>query len=169
MPEAAALAPGSGALDRGAHRFRLRVYYEDTDTTGFVYHARYLAFAERARTEFLRVLGIGQEEMRRAEGVFFAVRRCAVEYRAPARLDDVLEVRTEPRAALGARVEAAQTVHPVDAGGAAGDWLARLDLQLACVNREGRPVRLPARARAAFERLAAGGAGRGLEARWTRP
>ena len=70
-------------------RFPVRVYYEDTDAGGVVYHANYLRYAERARTEFLRAGGVEQREMREAEDFAFVVRRCTVDYRAPAVLDDL--------------------------------------------------------------------------------
>ena len=144
------LAPGSGQRDGATHRFRVRVYYEDTDAGGIVYHANYLNFAERARTEILRLCGTEQDAMRRDDGVGFTVRRCEIDYRAPARLDDVLEVRTilcDPR---GARIGALQSIHMVRDGGVDEDWLVRLDLLLACVKENGRPTRLPKRVRSAF-------------------
>jgi acyl-CoA thioester hydrolase len=79
-----------GVIDAGRHRIAIRVYYEDTDAAGIVYHAAYLAFAERARTEMLRRLGLDHRTLRARFGVVFTVRRCLVEYRAPARLDDLL-------------------------------------------------------------------------------
>src|ERR1700730_16142814 len=77
-----------------SHTLDLRVYYEDTDAGGMVYHANYLKFAERGRTEMLRSLGFGHRTLGREAGVGFAVRRCTVEYRAPARLEDALTVDT---------------------------------------------------------------------------
>ena len=70
----------------------VRVYWEDTDAGGVVYHAQYLAFLERARSEWMRALGEGQEAMRREHGLVFAVRAMQVDFRLPARLDDALEV-----------------------------------------------------------------------------
>ena len=81
-----------GIIEAGVHRIRVRVYYEDTDAAGIVYHAAYLEFAERARTEMLRCLGLDHAPAR--PGLVFTVRRCAIDYRAPARLDDLLEVET---------------------------------------------------------------------------
>lgn len=75
-------------------RWPVRVYYEDTDSGGVVYHANYLKFMERARTEFLRSLGFGQVELRDDLGVLFVVRSLALQYRRPARFDDALEVVT---------------------------------------------------------------------------
>lgn len=137
------------------HRFRLRVYFEDTDAQGVVYHANYLNFAERARTEFLRSVGLCQEALRRREGLGFAVTRCTIEYRAPARLDDLLEVRTVLGRVSGARVHAVQSVHACRDGAVQEPWLVRLDVHLACVNRSGRPVRLPGRMIDAFAVVAA--------------
>ncbi|MDW8479073.1 MAG: tol-pal system-associated acyl-CoA thioesterase [Xanthomonadales bacterium] len=78
----------------GGFRWPLRVYWEDTDGGGVVYHAAYLRFLERGRTELLRALGIGQRELAAREGIVFAIRRVALDYLRPARLDDRLEVLT---------------------------------------------------------------------------
>ncbi|MGR3514297.1 MAG: tol-pal system-associated acyl-CoA thioesterase [Paracoccaceae bacterium] len=92
------------------HRFTCRVYYEDTDLAGIVYYANYLKFIERARTEWVRDLGIDQTELKRDHGVVFAVRRVEADYLAPARFDDLLTVETEPIALGGARITLEQTV-----------------------------------------------------------
>ena len=86
--------PCAGKLDGGVHVFPVRVYYEDTDAGGVVYYANYLKFAERARTEMMHLLDAGYRDLITARTVAFAVRRCEVDFLAPARLDDVLEVRT---------------------------------------------------------------------------
>jgi len=94
----------------------VRVYWEDTDAGGVVYHARYLAFMERARSEWMRALGWGQEQLRTADDVAFAVRAMELDFRAPARLDDQLQVSVrllECRGAsfsVGQRIERAGTV-----------------------------------------------------------
>ena len=75
-----------------AFRWPLRVYYEDTDTGGVVYYANYLKFFERARTEWLRSAGIGQQLMTSQENVMFVVKSTAIDYHAPAKLDDRLEI-----------------------------------------------------------------------------
>ncbi len=85
-------APYQGSFARGIHRFGLRVYYEDTDLTGVVYHANYLRYMERARTDMLRCLGIEQQVILSAGEGFYSVYDLAVTYRAPARLDDCLVV-----------------------------------------------------------------------------
>ena len=87
-------SPDSGYVKRGEHYFRLRVYYEDTDAGGIVYHSRYLNFAERARTEMLRIAGIGQREVLARDGLAFAVRDLSIDYLRAARLDDQLLVRS---------------------------------------------------------------------------
>jgi acyl-CoA thioester hydrolase len=128
-----------------AHRLAVRVYYEDTDAAGIVYHAGYLRFAERARTEMLRERGFGHADLRREHGIVFAVRRCAVEFLAPARLDDLVEVETVPVRLGGVRVVLRQAVLR------AGAALAVLDVELAVLDANGlRPRRLPDALRAAL-------------------
>ncbi len=128
------------------HRLDLRVYYEDTDAGGVMYHARYLAFAERARTEMMRSLGVTHEQMKREDGLIFVVRRVKMDYLRPARLDDVVSVVTEAVDMSAATVSLRQDFAT---GGAV---LARLDIQLACIRgADGRPWRIPARVRAAME------------------
>jgi acyl-CoA thioester hydrolase len=128
------------------HRFPLRVYYEDTDAAGIVYYANYLKFAERARTEMLRAIGVEHRSLRDETGVAFAVRRCDVEYMAPARLDDLLEVRTRITDLRGAAIEAEQVVTR------GNDELARLKVMLVCVGPGGNATRIPKPVRQAFAR-----------------
>ena len=142
--------------DRLAHRFELRVYYEDTDAGGVVYHASYLRFAERARTEMLRNLGWDHGRLLSELGLLFVVRRCDADFRRPARLDDRLVVETTLEAAGGASMDLAQIVRRADAAGAAqgsGLELARLALRLALLGRDGRPARLPPVLRSALHPL----------------
>lgn len=123
------------------HIFSLRVYYEDTDMGGIVYHANYLKFIERARSDWVRRRGIDQNRLR-AEGVVFAVRRIEATFLAPARLDDALEVRTLLEAVRGARLILSQEV----ALGARPLFSARV--QLAAIDMaSGAPRRLPAELR----------------------
>ena len=127
------------------HAWPLRVYYEDTDAAGIVYHASYLRFAERGRTEMLRELGFDHRSLAQKHGVVFAVSRCLIDFRRPARLDDLLEVRTRPLAVGGARLELEQLVTRADA------TLAKLVVTLAVLDRsELRPKRLPDDVRAKF-------------------
>ena len=133
-----------------AHRHTVRVYYEDTDAGGIVYHANYLRFAERARTEALRELGIPHAEMSTLHGLFFMVRRVKVDYLAPARLDDSLVVETTTLAVGAASVDLRQdVVRERD-----GVLMARLDLQLVCGRiADQRPARIPPRFRDGMRRL----------------
>lgn len=131
------------------HLHPVRVYYEDTDCSGVVYHTSYLRFAERARTEMLRALGVAHAEMIDRTGLAFAVRRLEVDYLAPARLDDTLEVLTRIQEVGGASLGAVQVVR----GAGAGPELARITLRLACINRNGRPARLPTAVRRVLEPL----------------
>ncbi len=135
----------SGRMERGEHVMPLRVYYEDTDAAGIVYYANYLKFAERARTEMLRLAGIEQTEMAAAYGMAFAVRDCTVSYAAPARLDDLLEVRSRLTEFKGATLRAEQEIRR------GPEHLARLGLRVACVTLDGRPARIPAAVRQALQ------------------
>ncbi|MEQ8395426.1 tol-pal system-associated acyl-CoA thioesterase [Thalassobaculum sp.] len=143
-------AAATGPLAGGEFRLPVRVYYEDTDAGGIVYHANYLRFAERARTETLRRLGIDQSRLREENDVMFIVRRCTIDFRSPARLDDALEIRTRMTGWRGAAIEAEQTVHRQGEEGT----LVALELTIACVNGKGRPVRVPNPVRDAFDRAA---------------
>jgi len=137
----------TGSLVNGVHHLFTRVYYEDTDAAGIVYHANYLKFAERARTEMLRALGVEQGRLRRETGRAFAVKSCVVEYSRPALLDDELVVESRLVALGGASLEVDQRVKR----GAAE--LARLAVRVACLGRDGRPARLPPALRAALKEL----------------
>ena len=134
----------SGRVEGGIHHLPIRVYYEDTDTAGIVYYANYLKFAERARTEMLRLAGINQSEMATRYHMAFAVRNCAVDFRAPARLDDLIEVRSRFTELVGATVSSVQAIWR-DA-----EELVRLDVRVACLRENGRPTRIPAPLRQAL-------------------
>lgn len=136
--------PRDGAVEAGAHLYPVRVYYEDTDAAGLVYYANYLKFAERARTEMLRCLGVEHERLRADTGLFFVVRRCTVDYLLPARLDDDLVVLTRLAGLGAATLALEQEVRRRDA------TLVRLALEIAAIGRGGRPQRLPPALRAAF-------------------
>jgi acyl-CoA thioester hydrolase len=141
------LLPRDGIVADGAYLFPVRVYYEDTDAAGLVYYANYLKFAERARTEMLRRLGVEQERLRAETGVVFVVRRCAADYLLPARLDDDLVVVTRLKALGGASLDLDQDVRRGDA------LLVRLVFQIACLGQNGRPQRLPPVLRSALASL----------------
>ena len=118
------------------HRFPLRVYYEDTDMGGIVYHANFLKFIERARSEWVAELGIDQNAMRE-EGAVFAVRRVEADFMAPARHGDALEVRTEVVSVGGARLVLDQAVMRGE------ELLFTARVTLACITLTGQPLRLP--------------------------
>jgi acyl-CoA thioester hydrolase len=126
------------------HRWPIRVYYEDTDAAGIVYYANYLKFVERARTEMMRLFGAEHEQWRQADGTAFIVRHAALDYRAPARLDDMLVVETRVKEIGGASVLLAQDVKRGDT------LLVAATVKIATVGRHGRPVRLPPAFRAAI-------------------
>ncbi len=146
-PEWPALA---GRMDGREHVLPVRVYYEDTDFTGFVYHASYLRFCERGRSDFLRLAGALRAELHwGASGgrAGFVVRRMICDFLRPASLDDVLEVRTRMTAARGARLELEQRILRGD------EMVFSARVTAALVDAGGRPRRLPAAAAAHMERL----------------
>ena len=121
----------------GPNALTLRVYYEDTDFSGFVYHASYLRFMERGRTELLRGLAGDQSDLHReARGLVFVVRKMSLDFLKPARMDDLLTVLTRTRELRGASMHLAQEVRRDD------DLLVRAEVVVACV-RDGRAIRLP--------------------------
>lgn len=120
------------------HRLLLRIYHEDTDLAGVVYYANYLRFLERGRTEWVRERGVDQGRLREERGLVFAVRRIEADYLAPARFDDVVEVRTEQIEATGARVVLSQEVWRD------GKRLLAARVTLVAVDAKGRARRIPA-------------------------
>ncbi|CAM3216558.1 MULTISPECIES: tol-pal system-associated acyl-CoA thioesterase [Methylobacterium] len=130
-------SPTGAPTDDAPHRLGVRVYYEDTDFSGFVYHASYLRFLERGRTELLRGLAGDQSDLHReARGLVFVVRRMALDFIRPARMDDQLTIVTRTRQLRGASMQLAQEVRRGD------DLLVAADVTVACV-RDGRAIRLP--------------------------
>ena len=144
MDEAAA---GLGRLVDGVHILPIRVYYEDTDASGIIYHANYLKFVERARTDMLRVLGVTHGALAVSHGVHFTVSRCEFDFLLPGRLDDQLEVHTSVLELGRATIQARQVVRRNDVD------LVRGKLRLACIDDRGRPRRLPPPVRAALATL----------------
>ena len=145
----------SGLFDGRIHILSLRVYYEDTDAAGIVYYANYLKFAERARTELMRLLGSEHRPMMENEGVGFAVRSCTADYLQPARLDDAIEVRTEVAEVGGASLSMTQTVLRPHSGAAAPETLVRMHVRLACIDGRQRAARMPRAVRAALRDMVA--------------
>jgi acyl-CoA thioester hydrolase len=130
----------SGELTEAGHRLVQRVYYEDTDFSGVVYHARYLHFLERGRTDYLRLLGVEQgslvlEEDR--EGLVFVVHRMEIDFKAPARMDDILTILTSTEKAGGAKMILNQEIRRGE------QLLIAARVIIAVINAQGRPRRLP--------------------------
>ncbi len=123
------------------HVFPIRVYYEDTDMGGVVYHANYLRYVERARSDWVRNLGNDQNAMREA-GIVWVVRRVEADYLASARFDDELIVETEVVEISGVRLTMAQLIRRGETE------IFRATVTAVCINSEGRPIRLPAEIRA---------------------
>ena len=119
------------------HRINIRIYYEDTDSGGVVYYANYLKFAERARTELLRNLGINQSSLEQDSGILFVVKNANLELISPAKLDDVIEVKTNIRKLSGASINMLQEISIV------GKNIATLDVTIVCINKQFKPTRIP--------------------------
>ncbi len=127
----------AGRLEEGRHVLPVRVYYEDTDFSGLVYHASYLRFMERGRSDMIRLLGVHHSVLAdRPTRVVFVVRRMEIDFLRPARIDDVLEVVTEPAEQTAAAFTLAQTVMRGD------EQLVRARVQIVLVDETGRPQRL---------------------------
>ncbi len=130
----------AGRLEDGGHVLPVRVYYEDTDFTGIVYHGAYVRFFERARSDFLRLIGIHHREM--AEGTHgaslaFAVKTMTLDFQKPARIDDVLEVHTSLAEYKGARIRLDQLIYRGE------ELLISAAVTVAIITSQGRPTRLP--------------------------
>ncbi len=130
------LIAGEGSA--GVHCWPLRVYYEDTDLAGIVYYANYLKFIERARTEWVRAMGIDQMTLKDETGIVFAVRRIEADYLSPARFDDEVVIRTSVASAMRTRIVLRQDVTRADA------VLFVAMVTLVALDEKGRAVRLPA-------------------------
>ncbi len=118
------------------HTFPIRIYYEDTDFSGNVYHAAYLKFMERARTEFLREREVHHTELLKT-GLVFAVRDLQISYDRSAHIDDLLEVTTKVDLIKGARMILSQTITHDE------EVLTRSSVTIVAISLEGRPLRLP--------------------------
>jgi acyl-CoA thioester hydrolase len=142
----------AGRIEGGRHILPMRVYFEDTDFSGLVYHASYLRWCERGRSDFLRLLGVRHADLiapdEGAEPAAFVVRRLEIDYLRPARIDDVLEVSTETAEMSGAYLLLIQQVRR------AGVVLCKLVVKVVLVSQSGKPMRLPPVVRDAFARQA---------------
>ena len=126
------------------HSFECRVYYEDTDLAGIVYYANYLKFIERARSEWVRSLGIDQAQLKRETGLVFAVRHLTADYLTPAKFDDMLTITTQVLETLGARMVLDQRVLR------SGVLLFEAKVTLVSIGANGAPTRLPPALRGAL-------------------
>jgi acyl-CoA thioester hydrolase len=124
--------------------FPIRVYYEDTDAQGIVYHANYLKFAERGRTEFLRSLGYDHGQVLEKDGVILVVRHIAIDYHAAARLDDMLDVRTTVAPGGNTSLNMRQDIYRGERA------LAELKVVIVAITPAGKPVRMPPHLRQIF-------------------
>jgi acyl-CoA thioester hydrolase len=118
----------------------VRIYFEDTDFSGVVYHANYLRFMERGRSDYIRLIGVGHAELasgEHGEALAFAVRRIRIDYLRPARIDDLVEVETKPGNVRGASIVLQQTVRR------GGEKLVEAEVTVVMINLEGRARRIP--------------------------
>ena len=130
----------SGELTEGGHRLSARVYYADTDFSGVVYHARYLEFLERGRSDYLRLCGVHHTELAdgaHGEKIVWVVRRMEIDFRSSARMDDVLTIETRTAEISGARIVMAQRIRR------GGDLLIEARVEAAIIGGNGRPRRFP--------------------------
>jgi acyl-CoA thioester hydrolase len=138
IPDSSPPAPQQGRIEGSAFLFPVRVYYEDTDFSGVVYHANYLKFMERGRSEFLRMAGVRHRGLLTAEEpLVWVVRRMDVEFLRPARVDDALLVRTRVRGLGGARMMLEQSVER------GAETLIKAAVEVCVVTLDGKPRRMP--------------------------
>ena len=132
-------APNAGRFDGRIHYLPVRIYYEDTDFSGIVYHANYLRYFERGRSDFLRVAGIHHNELAAAaDPTAFAVNKMELEFLRSARIDDALLVKTAFETMRGPRIFIAQAIEK------AGEILVSAKVQVCCINLTGRAKKPPA-------------------------
>lgn len=145
--EANALPPSSGLFQGALHLFPIRVYYEDTDLSGSVYHANYLRWFERARSDMLRLLGVDQRAAAEAGEGTYAVAELTIRYLASARLDDEVTIATRAKEIRAASIRLHQRVSRGD------ELLAEAEVRVGFIGPDRRPRRQPAAWRAAFEQF----------------
>ncbi len=136
--------PLSGRIVGGVHIFPVRVHWEDTDAGGIVYHASYLRFMERGRSEMLRVLGLNQVVMMKTHGINYVVTNLQIDYRAPARFDTALQVHTSVQHMGHSRLDFRQVI-------SAGEQIfTEAQVRCAGIGEDGKPQPAPQVVRAAF-------------------
>ena len=134
----AAIEPTAGVFVGREHVLPVRVYYEDTDFTGVVYHANYVRYFERGRSDFLRLAGVSHTDLlERDDPAAFVITRLAIDFRQAARIDDALEVRTTYDSVKGPRLMISQRIER------AGVIIAQAQVEAACINLNGRPRKPP--------------------------
>lgn len=160
MPEGESTAGRTelaGTVEGGVHRTRARIYYADTDFSGLVYHARYLEFLERGRSDLLRHAGIIHSELIAGHGeapsIAWVVRRMEIDFRGAARIDDIVTVETRLSGLSGARATMDQAILRDE------DLLVGARVEAATIDGKGRPVRFPKPWRSVFADLGLLGAG----------
>lgn len=130
----------AGRLEGDTHVLPVRIYFEDTDFSGVVYHGAYVRFLERGRSDFIRLTGVGHKalaEGEHGEPLAFAVSRMSLNFRRPARIDDVIEVRTSVKRMTSARIVLLQKVSR------GGDMLVEAEVEVVLIDPDGRPRPLP--------------------------
>lgn len=131
-------APSAGRFEGRVHILPVRIYYEDTDFTGLVYHANYVRYCERGRSDFLRLAGVHHSLLlAEAEPLGFAVNKLNLEFLKPARIDDALIVRSMFETIKGPRIFITQEIER------AGEILVRAEVQVCCISLTGKPKRPP--------------------------
>ena len=134
-----------GTITNGIHHLALRVYYEDTDFSGYVYHANYLKFCERARSDLIRLLGFDQNALADGDSkTFFVIRKMNCDFLRPARFDDIVTVESRAGEMGGARFQILQKVVRGE------EVLFTADVTAVLIDGRGRPKRIPAEMVAQF-------------------
>jgi len=126
-----------GSFKERTHFYPVHVFYEDTDFSGVVYHANYLRFLERARSSFLNLLGITHASLWDEHQLAFTIRKIAIEYKSPARVDDHLVIHTTYDHLKGARLLISQSCYRKDT------LIVKADIEAACITAAGKPIRSP--------------------------
>ena len=131
--------PTAGRFEGREHILPVRIYYEDTDFSGLVYHANYVRYFERGRSDFLRLAGVSHTDLlERHDPAAFVVTRMEIDFKRPARIDDALQVRTTYDAARGARLSITQRITRGD------ELIAQAQVSAACISLNGKPRKPPA-------------------------
>lgn len=126
-----------GWFEGRVHFYPIRVFYEDTDFSGLVYHANYLKYFERGRSSFLKLIGISHSDLWQDQGIAFTIRKFQIEYTAPSKIEDQLLIKTTYDKITGARLFITQECLKSDI------LISKAECEAACISEKGRPTRLP--------------------------